>query len=81
MVSKKVDYKPSLREGATNWFTLLTGGIFPMLRKIAGNPKHLIRILGTETGARLFGYIFSWAAFETFYDFLMMAKYTTYRLF
>ena len=58
MVSKKVDYKPSLREGATNWFTLLTGGIFPMLRKIAGNPKHLIRILGTETGARLFCYPF-----------------------
>lgn len=70
-VSKTEGFKKSIGGGAKNWGNLLTGGMIPMINKMFNNPKLIPRILLTETGSRLFGYLFTFAGIETLYDFVM----------
>ena len=50
---------------------ILTGNWGSFIKRIANNPKELLKVLSTETGARLFNYMAAYSAFKTLYDMFM----------
>jgi hypothetical protein len=50
---------------------ILIGNWGSFIKRIANNPKELLKVLSTETGARVFNYMAAYSAFKTLYDMFM----------